>query len=104
MNQKIRPISSEEFCRLAPNLTEFGFPDKEMDWYASPQGEVIGKLILDRIEKTWLGFIWIRDTTGAYAEGKQGQYGHDALAGEPYQVKLEFEARQLLTTKMEELL
>jgi predicted N-acetyltransferase YhbS len=60
----IRSISKEKFCQLAPNLTEFGSPDKEIDWYASQNGEVIGKLILDRIEKRgWatFGFVTRRE-------------------------------------------
>ena len=104
MSTTIRTIASEEFHQIAPNLTEFGFPDKEMDWYANPKGDVIGKLILDKIERTWLGYVWIRDNAGTFAKGKKDQYGHDALAGQPYQVEMESEARQLLTEKMEELL
>jgi hypothetical protein len=66
-----------------------------VDWYSSPKGEVIGQLLLDRVEKTWLGDIWVRDHTGGYGDGNH--------AFSPYKILIESEARQLLVAKMQEV-
>lgn len=99
----IRQITKEAFYKLAPNIRELGHPDREVDWYASDEEDVIAKLVLDRIEKTWLGFIWVRDEEGAFGTGKMG-YGANVLAGKPYEVKAEAHARELILTEMGKLL
>ena len=59
-------ITNEEFYKIAPEIKEFSYPDREMVWYKTKRAEVIGIIVVDKIEQTWLGHVWIRDQSGKY--------------------------------------
>jgi len=92
----VQRIPKDKFYKLAPELNAFGFPDREIDWYSTKRGEIIGKLVIDKIEQTWLGHVWIRDATGKYPKRE--------MVGEPYQIKNQTQARGLIEAEMERLL
>lgn len=93
----VSEITEQEFYSIGPKVTRLSFPDKEMKWFKAENGNIIAKLVLDRIEKTWVGHVWIRIDSGEHHVGTWGY----AMAGELYTMYSDTEVEKIIHQTIE---
>ena len=79
-HERIRTVTDVELKSVAPQIMAFRSPDKEVAWFITNDGQKVAKIVIDKIERTYLGYVWTASGGGFTDATKM-------MLGQPYQIK-----------------